>query len=93
MKVKSKEDSIEIIFSEKELILIERAKTYITVLIENKDTHLSISEAATARKGLSIINKAIDKANTWKKPYANYDIGSFIRLCEKIDLREFLKES
>ena len=33
MKVKSKEDSNEIIFSEKELILIERAKTYITVCI------------------------------------------------------------
>ena len=76
MKVKSKEDSIEIIFSEKELILIERAKTYITVLIENKGTHLSISEAATARKGLSIINNALIIQRSECAPYKGEILGS-----------------
>lgn len=84
-KVKENEANF-LILSNKDQILIERAKTYLLAVING--TNLTVQEALIAKKGLNIARKILKEGKTWKKTFVNYDIDDFMKICETINVRQ-----
>lgn len=84
-KVKGNETNF-LILSDKDQILIERAKTYLLAVING--TTLTVQEALIAKKGLGIARRILKEGKTWKKTFVNYDIDDFMKICEKINVKQ-----